>query len=97
MKNINCVNPKFYELFTFNYREFGNDDDTILIQVINVEPSGEWKLICSTDLNLKQFKDQLVHEVVLDIPVLKNPENIISTSFRHRDEISDFSMLMSED
>ena len=43
-------------------------------------------------MNVNEFSDQLVHLKFLSIPVYKNPVKIASVSFKHRREISDFSI-----
>lgn len=69
------------------------------MQAINVEYSGEWKIIASTKIELEAYKDQLVHEEVLELPVYQEPQVVQSQTFKHCDELSEFDVteMNSED
>lgn len=76
-KNVNCRNPKFYEVFRFpllqstiakkldqkpmNCQEGITDDLELLVQVISVEMKDSWKIVAQEVLNIREFKDELVH------------------------------------
>jgi hypothetical protein len=51
-------------------------------------------MVASTTINLKDFQDQLVHPVTLNLSLYKEPMKVLSTTFKHRDELSDFSMFV---
>ena len=56
-KNVNCVNPKFYEIFRFPLSENEAIDQFLIIQVILVEQKDEWKMLAQTFINIKDFAD----------------------------------------
>ena len=44
----------------------------------------------------EQFKDQLVHEDTIELPMLKSLEVIENPEFKHEDMISDFSYVVDD-
>jgi hypothetical protein len=48
-------------------------------------------MVASTYLNIRDFQDQLVHPVTLNLAILSEPIQVLSTKFKHQDELSDFS------
>ncbi|CDW78369.1 UNKNOWN [Stylonychia lemnae] len=92
-KNINCINPKFFEIFRYSLPAPGQDSQ-VLIQVIFVEQKDDWKVVAQTFMGLKDFEDQLVHPVSVNMNVLREPVRVISDTFKHRGELSEFSFSM---
>jgi hypothetical protein len=55
-----------------------------------VEANDVWKIIAQDKLSLAEFKDQLVHQKLLTIPIFLSPVTVDSLNFKNRMEISDF-------
>lgn len=55
-----------------------------------VETNDIWKIIAQEKLSLADFKDQLVHQKQLSIPMFLSPVTVDSLNFKNRMEISDF-------
>lgn len=48
-------------------------------------------------MGLKDFEDQLVHPVSVNMNILKEPVKVLSNTFKHKDELSDFSFSMENE
>eukprot|EP00347_Sterkiella_histriomuscorum_P005318 403357064 len=96
-KNVNCNNPKFYEIFRYNLEKPNINEEQLLIQVIFVEQKDVWKLVAQTNIGLKDFEDQLVHPVSVSMNILKEPVKVLSNAFKHKGELSEFSFSMENE
>ena len=54
-------------------------------------------MLGSASYNFSKFRDQLVHDVIVEVPYTENPKNTkFSPENKYKDEISEFSQLVSE-
>lgn len=105
-KNVNCTNPKFYEVLKFPLKGGGHskvamnsqeDEDALTVQVVYVEQRDTWRVISQERIRLGQFRDQLVHQQFVTMPIFHTPVIVDSVVFKNSKEISDFGSSGDDD
>lgn len=54
-------------------------------------------MVAQTFIGLKDFEDQLVHPVSVNMNIFKEPVKVISNSFKYKGELSEFSFSINDE
>ncbi|CDW72163.1 UNKNOWN [Stylonychia lemnae] len=79
-KNMNCQNPKFFQLLKFPVNKI-DPEDWFEIQFVVVDNEKVRKVIAKQQFKISQFNDQVLHFSQLDLPILRVPQEL---EYRHK-------------